>query len=182
MKIITIFWILLIAGFLFGVIGKIIKKEKFRFLENTSIYHKWFLVGYVIIFWFIIYINENYDYETSHLRQTREEYSIPELENNMVLIKRTKNKEIWQDIKTDTICFHEFKVIDFDFNGVFKEVDFYRNSETNQILIIENYLPGFFRKHKVKYYIKNIQGNYKLKTRDASLIEKEDVQHWCLNN
>jgi len=183
MKIIMLFWILLIAGFLFGVIGKIIKKEKFQFWDDhASIYHKWFFAGYLIFFWSIIFVNERYDYNASALRKTREEYSIPALEDNMEMIERTKNKEIWQNMKTDTSCFHEFKIIDIDLSHVFKEVDYYKNTEKNQVLIIENFIPGPFRKHKVNYYIKDIQGGYKLTRRDATEIEKDSIQSWGINN
>jgi len=183
MKIVMLIWILLIAGFLFGLIGKIIKKEKLRLWDDhVSIYHKWFFAGYLIFFWAIIFINERYDYNASTLKKTREEYSIPILEQNMELVKRTKSKEIWQNTKTDTSCFHEFKVIDLDQSHVFKEIDYYKNIEKNQVLIIENYIPGFFRKHKVNYYIKNIQGDYKLTIRDATKIEKDSIQSWCINN
>jgi len=183
MKIITLFWILLFASFLFGMIGKIIKKEKFRLWDDhASFYDKWFFAGYLIFFWAIIFVNERYDYDASALRKTREEYSIPALEQNMELVKRTKSKEIWQNIKTDTSFFHEFKVIDIDLSHVFKEVDYYKNTEKNQVLIIENYIPGFFRKHKVNYYIKDIQGDYQLTRRNATKIENDSVQSWWINN
>lgn len=155
MKQTTFFWIILGIYLLIGIIGKIIRKESFIDSKN-SWYGRIFIGVGVMLPFILLVLQQRYNYSKSNVDHDRVKYHIPCIDSTMELTYRTKDKELWKNtrsISRDTI--DHTKEIEIDGNDIFKETDRFINYTSNQTLVLETNLPGWFRKNSNTYKLLN---------------------------
>ena len=115
---------------LIGVIGKIIKKEKFK-IENESHFHRFYLLGYYSLFFLGILYVSNHKYYGIYAELDRIEERIPSLTKDLYLISRTENSEKWVNRNDKLNKSHYVKDLKIENIGITSETDYFINRNEN---------------------------------------------------